>query len=56
MANVIETTLSINDNMSRAFGNMSKAVNLLISNFENLARSSSNAIDTRSLSYFDIKK
>ena len=50
MANTISTTLAINDNMSKAFQSMNKSINLLISSFETLERSSSNAIDTTSLS------
>lgn len=49
MANVIETTISINDNMSKAFQSMSKSINLVISNFESLNKTSGKAIDTKSL-------
>lgn len=49
MANAIETTISINDNMSKVLQNVMKSVNMLISSMESLNRSSANALDTRSL-------
>ena len=50
MANTISTTIAINDNMSKALQSVSKSVSTLITNFERLEKSSSGAIDTKSLS------
>lgn len=49
MASTISTTIAINDNMSKALQSVSKSVSTLITNFERLEKSSSGAIDTKSL-------